>query len=260
MERTARNLDTFSILQDTNSVLAKEGVVSILWANPSLLSSYTILYHFNDSISLASMGKILAIDTSMMSFTTLPSSYSTLLSTLMSITPANHIEANLQTAASMHLSLLINDTLTSTQLPILRALANECPDWGGTAVYEARALLANYDSAGTIYNDSCYAGGHRAGKRVNSANAISGIQNVAFNLYPNPNNGGFTLSYQLQAGQTGEFTMYTMLGEKVASYTLDANTNKMNIVTNSSLSEGIYLYYITVNNNIVKRDKVVIVK
>jgi hypothetical protein len=80
-----------------------------------------------------------------------------------------------------------------------------------------------------------------------------------FNLYPNPNNGGFMLEYQLQKGQTGEFIIYDMLGSEMTSYNLNPNEDKMRI-NETVLNNGVYLYSIIVNNCVVKNDKLVVIK
>ncbi len=126
-------------------------------------------------------------------------------------------------------------------------------------VYSLYNFNAALFAAGTFTN----AGGTPANNIAQWRTPL-GINNLQMekgqvSVFPNPNNGGFTLTYQLQTGQTGEFTIYNMLGEKLAEYTLDANSDKMNINA-STLSEGIYLYRISVDNNIVKRDKIVIIK
>ena len=126
----------------------------------------------------------------------------------------------------------------------------------GNGVYEAQALLSFFDPPNTVYSDDCSTEDLHRHEKKNAPNSIPASD---FNLYPNPNNGGFTLDYQLQKGQTGEFTIYTMLGEKLAEYNLNENSNTMKIIANE-LSEGVYLYNISVNNNIVKRDKLVIIK
>lgn len=86
MEMVATNHDTFPDLRDTDVAQAKEGVLRVLWDNPGLLSSYTILHNFNDSLSMAPMGAILAID-STIPYTNTISGLSSLLSSLNSITP-----------------------------------------------------------------------------------------------------------------------------------------------------------------------------
>ena len=73
--------------------------MTILWGNSYLLNN-TIFSHFNDSMSNAPMGKIMAIDTGM---TDSIANYSSLLSTLNALNPANNIEANLQTATQGYL-------------------------------------------------------------------------------------------------------------------------------------------------------------
>lgn len=257
LERTARNQDIFAELQDTNSVLAKEGVVRTLWDNPNLLNGNGIFQNFNDSISMASMGELLAIDTAINGSAN-SSSDPALLASVNSITPANNIEVNLQTVAATYLSFLINDTLSSSELAALRTVANQCPAWDGNGVYQARALLLEFDSV-TVYNDSWCVGNPKKEREGKVASKNTPLSNDTFNLYPNPNSGGFTLSYQMQEGQTGKFIIYSMLGEKIAEYALDANTTKMKIVINN-LNNGIYIYDISVNNSIVKRDKMIVIK
>ena len=67
------------------------------------------------------------------------------------------------------------------------------------------------------------------------------------------------MSYQLQQGQSGIFTIYNMLGKEIAIYSLDPNEQTINI-NETSLDNAIYLYTITVNNSVVKQDKLVIIK
>jgi len=255
MEKIALSHDTFPEPQDTDKALAKEGVLRVLWDNQSLLSN-SILHNFNDSMSSAPMGKILAIDTTIESTFT-SSGYSTLLASLNAIVPVNNVEANLQTAAQGFLTYLITDTLTPTQVATVRVLANKCPDWDGDAVYEARALLSMYDTAGTVYSDSCHSGGgHRPIKNNSTETSLS---TATFNLYPNPNNGNFTLQYDLGTNSSGNVKIYNTLGEMVGEYTLDNSEGKMNI-SNSGLSNGVYLWKLYTNNQVIKFGKVIIIK
>jgi hypothetical protein len=257
LENTALSKDTFYVLQDTNMVIEKEGLLTTIWQNPYLLSD-SVLRRFYDSMSNAPMGRILAIDTSMVSINP-TNNYSSLLNALNSVIPANNIEANLQAAAFGYLSYRLNDSLSSNQLATLRMLANKCPDWDGNGVYQARALLSLFDPPTTIYSDSCGGNGndsHRHDKR-NGANQT--IIHSAFNLYPNPNNGGFTLEYNLEKGQSGTFTIFDMLGKRIATYTLNPNEKKM-LINETIMDNGVYLYNIVVNNSVVKQDKLVIIK
>jgi hypothetical protein len=173
-----------------------------------------------------------------------------------SIIPANNIEANLQTATQGYLLYRLNGSLSLGELTTLRTLANDCPDWDGNGVYQARALLSLFDLPSTVYSNVCES--HEEHKPVKNNTSNPSLESD-FNLYPNPNNGGFTLSYQLQQGQSGTFTIYDMLGKEIATYTLNANAETMSI-DETTLNNGVYLYNIVVNNNVVKEDKLVIIK
>ena len=162
LEKTALSKDTFAVLQDTNMVLGKEGVLTTLWANQYLLNN-TIFRRFYDSIVNAPMGEIMAIDTVMVDSN---ANYSSLLSAVNAITPANNIEANLQTATWGYLTYKLNGTLSSGELTTLRTLANKCADWDGNGVYEARALLSVFDPPSTVYSDICGADNHEEHKPV----------------------------------------------------------------------------------------------
>jgi len=206
------------------------------------------------------MGKILAIDTSISSIDT-PVNYSSLLTTLNSITPANNIETNLQTAAGAILSYRINDSLSSSQLTTLRTLANECPDWNGEGVYQAQALLALFDSVGTVYGDSaCYSlhGGHHPIQREPTPQGAITSQDI-INLYPNPNNGNFTLEYNLGKDVIGKIVIYNAIGELVGEYALNNSQGTMTI-SNPDLSDGVYIWKLYTDNQVMRFGKIIIIK
>jgi len=68
----------------------------------------------------------------------------------------------------------------------------------------------------------------------------------AFNVYPNPNNGQFTLAYDLKGLENGEVRVYDMVGKQVFTQTLigEAGTAEMNLV---ELNAGVYLISLEVN-------------
>ncbi len=254
--KIARNVDTFP-WQDTAEVLAKEEAIWMLWANPSLMSGATLLRNFNDSVSWASLGEILSIDTAMISpYDTGTSYYTGLLEEVNAITPANIIENNLQVATSEYLSFLISNTLSTSQLNITRLLANQCYDWGGSAVYLARDLLTSFDTAGTPYNDTC--GGVPLLLRGPGQTQTAAIEYV-IKLYPNPNNGNFTLEYNIGTSHDGRLLLYNTLGQVMGDYSLNGSEGKKNI-SNPQLSNGIYFWKVFTNSGVAKVGKVIIMK
>jgi hypothetical protein len=67
-------------------------------------------------------------------------------------------------------------------------------------------------------------------------------------LYPNPNNGVFTIGFERQLEENAELTIMDMSGRKVASQTL-ANGQNTFALDYSSLSSGIYMVQIVYKQN-----------
>ena len=85
-----------------------------------------------------------------------------------------------------------------------------------------------------------------------------GIDKI-FSLYPNPNNGRVLLSYSLKANDKAELLIYDITGKWVNTQQLNSAETQMPISV-ELLTNGIYFYTIVVNNKIVKRDKLIIIK
>lgn len=78
-------------------------------------------------------------------------------------------------------------------------------------------------------------------------------------IFPNPNNGTMQLNYELSEEETGTLTIFDVAGKLVFSYLLD--NSKTNFTINESeLNNGVYLYQIKRNNEIVNSDKLIIIK
>ncbi len=90
-------------------------------------------------------------------------------------------------------------------------------------------------------------------------NSISSFNQSAFKLYPNPNNGSMQLYYTISEADFGVVNIYTVLGEKVANYTLNSISNSLKIELNH-LANGIYFYEVLVNNKKVNANKISINK
>jgi len=78
-------------------------------------------------------------------------------------------------------------------------------------------------------------------------------------IFPNPNNGTMQLNYELWEEEAGVLAIFDVTGKLVFSYLLD--NSKTNFTINESeLNNGVYLYQIKVNNQIVNSDKLIIIK
>ena len=88
---------------------------------------------------------------------------------------------------------------------------------------------------------------------------VSSFNNNSYvNLYPNPNNGNFTLAYQLSSS-IGEFQIYDVVGRVVYNYSINSIEGTQNIDA-SSLSNGIYYWQLSTGNEASTKGKMVILK
>ncbi|CAN5468650.1 hypothetical protein BH10BAC1_BH10BAC1_07490 [soil metagenome] len=78
-------------------------------------------------------------------------------------------------------------------------------------------------------------------------------------LYPNPSNGLMQLDYSLNVGEVGELKIFDVTGRLVAQYNLNANENILQINQNI-LNDGLYLYQVLTNGQVVGSDKLIITK
>lgn len=83
--------------------------------------------------------------------------------------------------------------------------------------------------------------------------SISGIS-----LYPNPNNGYFTLNYNLGEGDNGFAEIYNSIGQKVYQRELSHNNGIENFEL--SLSAGCYLIQIVSGEVVLRNEKLIIVR
>ncbi|HXB40694.1 MAG TPA: T9SS type A sorting domain-containing protein [Bacteroidia bacterium] len=89
-----------------------------------------------------------------------------------------------------------------------------------------------------------------------SANSITPDNfSQIFDLYPNPNNGNFTLKYFIDEEAKMEITGVN--GDLICAYNLKTETNSISI-SNDKLSNGVYFYRITKNGAPFKQGKFVI--
>ena len=125
----------------------------------------------------------------------------------------------------------------------------------GAAVWQARAMYETISNASLMYADTCADPNPKSLHRVNKPKGVSSN----FRLYPNPNNGNFTLEYQLIENETGVLTIYDIAGKLVYSYPLNSAALHVGIDANS-LEAGAYFYEVKIGDKRVKADKLIIIK
>ena len=168
---------------------------------------------------------------------------------------------NLQNSAGGTASLM-RDTATLTTV---KAIASDTlPNFNtgqfdvGTASAQAvlREVLQLPDYAIYVAPYAIPVENHRPNKLGNNDNST---QQSAFNLFPNPNNGNFSMKYSLNSDETGSIELYNYMGDKIRTYNLDPNSTMLQI-NEPDLSAGMYFYRVFVNGQVQNIGKIVIIK
>jgi len=183
--------------------------------------------------------------------------FSNALSVSNAITPANNIEQNYADFYKAYLNYK-QDAFTASDSVNLTNLINGCVPRDGIVVLQARALYSLIYSDFTIRYDNCPVNNNSK----SDAQSITHTNNTNerfINLYPNPNTGYMTLDYLLNDNEKGLLTIYDIAGRKISSYELLSGQSSL-IINESLLKNGIYYYNVIINNELIKTDRIVIIK
>jgi hypothetical protein len=258
--QVAANQIQFQSFVPQSQFLSKQFTFNQLANNDSLMHQGTftdaVLQHFYDSVQFASIGQLHKVNE-----LTGSGNISQAVSINGSIAPACTMEQNHKTFNDIYLATLgvgLNQ-FTVQQKTDLTSIAQQCPLTGGTSVYQARVLLSIINDSITDYNDNCTGNSNRSMIIENNPTPIPIVNNSAFKLYPNPNNGDMILEYNLTENEKGVISIYDLTGRILKQYTINSKNTLFNINENE-LNSGIYYYSIHVNEKIVKTEKIVIIK
>ncbi|MCF8296183.1 MAG: T9SS type A sorting domain-containing protein [Saprospiraceae bacterium] len=82
---------------------------------------------------------------------------------------------------------------------------------------------------------------------------------VEIMIYPNPAYNEITIEFNHIITKETTFELFDIIGRKIATYSLSQNSNKTKLILNE-LAVGVYTYRIQDNENIIKEDKLVVIK
>ncbi|MGZ3862718.1 MAG: T9SS type A sorting domain-containing protein, partial [Bacteroidia bacterium] len=185
--------------------------------------------------------------------------YSTAQNLLNAITTKNAVENNWKTVDGILIAqgLNNNDSLNTNDISSLTSVAQQCPMSGGSIVWKARALINKYYMTVINYSGDCPDLSGNNGERKSNGISSHVIANPTFNLYPNPNNGNLFLDYII--GKDANLEIVDINGNLVGTYNLPTTRTRVE-VRNENLQNGVYLYRIISNNNMIKFGKIVVMK
>jgi hypothetical protein len=133
----------------------------------------------------------------------------------------------------------LSGATNSSDIPYINDISERCPSQYGDAVFKARALRLRYDEDyAYLLDNSCNNPIESRGQKTES-----GIERADWTLYPNPNNGNFTIQTVTNLVGNVQLTISNSLGIKMdIKYHWD-NKSKISLST-ENLADG--LYFITI--------------
>lgn len=167
-------------------------------------------------------------------------------------TALNNLEQKQQLLNTVKIKMAdTTQQLNPADTATLRTIANGCPDLDGQALYEARTLLNIFNGMEMLYTDNCAAGMRKA-VTMEEATMEEESSNTKIAVFPNPNNGSFTINYSID--NDSYLYLYDMQGREV--YKILLTTDKYNVeISNLNLQNGVYMY--NINN---EKGRLVIIK
>jgi hypothetical protein len=127
------------------------------------------------------------------------------------------------------------------------------------SVAQARAMLASIYFHPEEYDDDCFGEGKRMANTTDNEEGVTMLDDaVSFvNVFPNPNNGTFTINYNLVNVVTATILVEDITGKLIYSMGLDVSTNTLNLNL-MDIVNGIYFVKIKNKDAIISVNKVII--
>lgn len=230
----------------------------------ALLQSDTTFINFTDTISYENTGlldsvKTIATNPALNNNLNLLQSASATNST---VSPLLNTEDRAKTVNSILLDMAFMSTtsLTPQQLSTLQAIAVECPYTEGTAVYDARVLVAPYDS--TDYLNVCETeynienNGRFMQQENKQKNDVANEERIE--IFPNPANDILNVVVETNSENDISISIYNLEGQLEIE---EIYNNKKEIIQIdlSDLPMGMYIVKIRTDNVVVNK-KIIINK
>jgi hypothetical protein len=158
---------------------------------------------------------------------------------------ADFIVQNYQQFYSLYIKYM-QDTLNGSDSLGIQALASLCPEINGTVVYQARALYSLVFNDLSVFNDdscmdvdSTYSA-ERHSNAQGGGNAVQSNNGQVYKLFPNPNNGSFTISQSTLDIQPVHAAIFDVVGRNIYEQNLLFNNGTDNLRLNTFVP-GVYL-------------------
>jgi|GEM_PF-1847832 len=187
--------------------------------------------------------------------------YATAQNNNNSVSPINIVETNWQNVNAVVFKQALSITpylLTTSDVNSLNAVAIQCPITGGAKVWKARAMLNTYYGRVLDYSGDCHSNTGVHNRLANTTGITATTEETqTVTVYPNPNNGKMMFEYSIKDDASLE--IMDLNGRLVGTYNLPAESNQLEII-NNQLYNGVYMYRVTSNGNVIKIGRIVVMQ
>jgi len=156
---------------------------------------------------------------------------------LATISPSGTVQTNLKSVLGLWITLLSTepDTLTTAQVSILSAIAQQCVFEGGHPVVRARQLLKDYNNVEYTFKYGC------TGNRAAEPTEQQGPNDAMLALQPNPANQQVLLVWKdLEATGTSTLTVTNPLGTMVVQHMIQSTEGRW-LMPTALMPAGLYI-------------------
>jgi hypothetical protein len=225
----------------------KQYVYQQLRNNNQLLSNSTLQAFYNNNVNSA-IGKLELAEEKIQA-----GQYSAASALNNGFSATNIMEQNAQALNNIILKPLLNSgySFTAQDLSDLSNIASQCPAEGGKAIIQARNYLMMLNRKIMTFANYCV-----TSQRVMES-SLSDPGAGTFNMYPNPNDGNMKLDYSVE--RNAELQIIDLTGKVMCSYQLSAVNHSLSINC-EGLSNGVYLYKVVYNGELLNTGKITIIK
>jgi hypothetical protein len=247
LEPIVNNTSLYSMNTAENTYLDQKMAYSVLDNDASLrqsmISALPATALFYTSKRNGNIGKLEQVNDLMAS-----EDYATAETLNNSISPENALEADRKTVNSVYLQTWAKGifNFTNDEYQTLRTIADKSPILFGDAVYSAMVMVGEVAASS-------------ASNRM--ADTTKQQQTTAYfgKAYPNPANNAINLNYKIEEGQKATLAIYNLVGQLIEKHELNSELTSIAVNT-SNFIQGIYIFKIMLNSEIISNDKVVIIK
>lgn len=160
---------------------------------------------------------------------------------------ADEVVENYTNFYSAYLQFL-QGSMTDSDTAKILSIAQKCPVKDGAVVYKARALQQRLSFDYMVYNDDSCEYNNGQYRMVQNPTLTGGENQVSYTLYPNPNNGVFSIRQTIIEDKEVAVRLYNAVGGLIAKESVQFKNGIANFKV-QNVSAGLYMICLTEGQN-----------